>query len=515
MHDGGTAETFVRFDNYENELPKIVLIELNGQELCTANSYGAPSSSATRELHLAVSSTTTTTTTHEVKQPKSVVSQRLPSMGCNIFKYEKQGDHWIGHVTPTRNGLRDVNWKLKFSSHGVDKPGTVSNLGPYPNRETALQRMHDGGSAELFVRFDNYVGQLPKIVLIELNGEVLCTSSSYEAPSSTSTRQLHLSVSSSTPTTHEVVQPQPQSQPSSNPFLHFGGNSNPFLPRRTTKKPVAVVETVAVVGTRQDAGAEECGVEGFAGLQIGGENVPRGRFPWLAALYHDTNSDPTTIELSYKCVSTLISGRTVITAAHCIYGLTPAQLRVYVGRHDVTVHPEKDATLMAVESVKTHPDFVGNLVPDSDLGLLVLTEHVTYSTYVRPICMWTRSTSLGIDESEQTAVAGWGTDSTLKPTRFPTTVNVRPVSREQCLREMVTAKDFLTPRTLCAGNSQGHGPCLGDSGGGLMVLRNNRWMVRGIVSLAQRSGNSCDLSRYVIYCDVARHLSWIEKNVVR
>jgi len=38
MHDGGTAEIFVRFDNYEDELPKIVLIELNGQELCTANS---------------------------------------------------------------------------------------------------------------------------------------------------------------------------------------------------------------------------------------------------------------------------------------------------------------------------------------------------------------------------------------------------------------------------------------------------------------------------------------------
>ncbi|KAH8311012.1 hypothetical protein KR044_003845, partial [Drosophila immigrans] len=259
----------------------------------------------------------------------------------------------------------------------------------------------------------------------------------------------------------------------------------------------------------------ECGVEGFIGLQIGGENVPRGRFPWLAALYHDTNMDSTKIELVYKCVTTLISGRTVITAAHCIYGMTPAQLRVYVGRHDSTLHPERDATLMAVESVRTHPDFVGNLVPDSDVGLLVLTEHVVYSSYVRPICLWTSSTSLGIDESEQTAVAGWGIDSSLKPTRFPTTVNVRPVSREECLREMVTAKDFLTPRTLCAGNSQGHGPCLGDSGGGLMVLRNSRWMVRGIVSLAQRAGNSCDLSRFVIYCDVARHLSWIEQNVVR
>lgn len=316
-------------------------------------------------------------------------------------------------------------------------------------------------------------------------------------------------------------------------------NNNPFLSSVTSRKPV-------VVDTRYDPPAPappprpapaprpppapapappapaplapsfvECGIEGFSGLQYGGENVPRGRFPWLAALYHDSNVDPIKIELVYKCVTTLISARTVITAAHCIYGFEPSLLRVYVGRHDVTMHPEKDATLMAVQSVRTHPDFVGNLVPDSDLGLLVLTEAVQFSAYVRPICLWTSSTTLGIDDSEQAAVAGWGIDSSFKQTRFPMTVNVRPVSREECLREMVTAKDFLTPRTLCAGNSQGHGPCLGDSGGGLMVYRNNRWLVRGIVSLAQRAGNGCDLSRYVIYCDVARHLSWIEQNVVR
>jgi len=56
----------------------------------------------------------------------------------------------------------------------------VSNLAPYPDKATALQRMHDGGSAETFVRFDNYEDELPKIVLIERNGEVLCSASSCE-----------------------------------------------------------------------------------------------------------------------------------------------------------------------------------------------------------------------------------------------------------------------------------------------------------------------------------------------
>ncbi|XP_034115053.1 serine protease gd [Drosophila albomicans] len=452
--------------------------------------------------------------------------QGAPPNPCNsIFTYARRDGRLIGHLNPGSDGVYDVNMRMVFSSRGSES-GSVSSMAPYPDKETAFDRIRAGYSAQAFVYFDDYREELPKLIQVQVNGHIICTANKYGPPSSTSTRDLHMAVSGNLavrpttatvqrPTT-ELLPPMPQKQRPKPPVQVQPAPSqfstgNPFLSKITTRKPVVIVET------RKDPTPTEteCGVEGFIGLQIGGENVPRGRFPWLAALYHDTNMDPTKIELVYKCVTTLISGRTVITAAHCIYGMTPAQLRVYVGRHDVTLHPERDATLMAVESVRTHPDFVGNLVPDSDVGLLVLTEHVVYNSYVRPICLWTSSTTLGIDESEQTAVAGWGIDSSLKPTRFPTTVNVRPVSREECLREMVTAKDFLTPRTLCAGNSQGHGPCLGDSGGGLMVLRNNRWMVRGIVSLAQRAGNSCDLSRYVIYCDVARHLSWIEQNVVR
>ncbi|XP_017856482.1 PREDICTED: brain-specific serine protease 4 [Drosophila arizonae] len=479
------------------------------------------------------------------------LTQRLPPNGCgSIFQYRRQGDQWIGHVTPPQDGLKSVSWTLRFVSHGVNTPGTISSLAPYPSKEVALQNMHDGGRAECFVRFTGYGDELPKIVRIELNGQVLCTASSYEGSATTSTRELNMAVSSTTTyQMHETPSQPPTRLPqykpidpdsffnqlvtyasaqvptstklntftttrirptaTASPTTSFVVNDNPFLNSLASRRPLVTVDT------RHEPAAYECGVEGLVGLQIGGETLPRGRFPWLAALYHDSNVDPNKIELSYKCVTTLISARTVITAAHCIYGFTPAQLRVYVGRHDISLHPEKDASLMAVQSVHTPPDFVGNLVPDLDVGLLVLTERVQYSTYVRPICLWPSSTSLGIDDSEQTAVAGWGIDANFKPTRFPSTVNVRPVSQEQCLREMVTAKDFLTPRTLCAGNSQGHGPCLGDSGGGLMVLRNNRWFVRGIVSLAQRSGNGCDLSRYVIYCDVARHLGWVERNIVR
>jgi len=51
-----------------------------------------------------------------------VVPQRLPPNGCkNLFQYQRQGNHWIGHVIPNQVAQNDVNWTLKFSSHGTNK----------------------------------------------------------------------------------------------------------------------------------------------------------------------------------------------------------------------------------------------------------------------------------------------------------------------------------------------------------------------------------------------------------
>ncbi|EDW68302.2 brain-specific serine protease 4 [Drosophila virilis] len=452
-----------------------------------------------------------------------VLTQSRSPSGCySIFRYQQQSDHWIGLLTPPEDGLKSVEWLVRFVSHGTDQNGTVSSLDPYPDKQTALQAMHNGGRAECFVRFDGYVHLVPKVVHIELNGQVLCTASGYAPPSTRMTRELHMAVTSqttqehrSTGLIHAPITPTPwMATTTEKSAASVGSNwgrwdANPFLkPLKNNRE-----EPIVIVDTRRDPAEEECGLEGYVALQNGGEIVPRGRFPWLAALYLDTNIDPNKIQLIYKCVTSLISARTVITAAHCIYSYTPAQLRVYVGRHDTSLHPEKDATLMTVESMRTHPDFVGNVVPDCDVGLLVLAEKVQFSFYVRPICLW--SNGMSLDGEEEIAVAGWGNDANFKPTRFPVAVNVTLVSREMCLSDMLTARDFLTPRALCADNSQGHGPCLGDSGGGLMVLRNGRWYVRGIVSLAQRAGHGCNLSRSVIYSDVASHLSWVERNIVR
>lgn len=66
---------------------------------------------------------------------------------------------------------------------------------------------------------------------------------------------------------------------------------------------------------------------------------------------------------------------------------------------------------------------------------------------------------------------------------------------------------------------KGNGPCSGDSGGGLYlpVMSNGevRWQLRGIISLSllNKTTNSCDLTQYTVFTDIAQFRYWIMKIV--
>ncbi|EDV48860.1 serine protease gd [Drosophila erecta] len=417
---------------------------------------------------------------------------QVPQHNCDrYFSYYKEGcGAYIGVFTAPRGGVNSLSWEVVFTAHGTEQANTVSSLTPYPNKESAFEKIHRGERGEVFVRFQDFGNELPKLVRVKFNDEVLCQNEEYDAPSSTMTRRQTMSTSSYIGQQSAPREMVPQSRPVQSTSSIV---SNPFLPQ---------------IRPRVESDFEECGVEGFAPLQIGGDLVTRGQYPWLAALYEGAST------VSYKCVVSVISKRTVMTAAHCIYGKSASQLWVYLGRHDRNENPENGASLVSVRSVLTPSAYEGNPVPDADVGLLVLNEPMVYTKYIQPLCLWGSHMGLPPNEGDTGAVAGWGYDRSAQKTRFPKTVSVRLVPRDQCLKEMKRAEDFITQRTVCAGNSESHGPCFGDSGSALIVLRNNRWYVRGVVSLSPRRGDICDLSKYVIYCDVAKHIDWVRQNMV-
>ncbi|XP_017046728.1 serine protease gd [Drosophila ficusphila] len=411
----------------------------------------------------------------------------VPQHNCDrYFSYRREeSGSYFGLFTAKHGGINSLTWEVQFTAHGTGQAGSVGSLMPYPTKDQAFERIHDGGLGQVYVRFQDFGNELPKLVYAKFNDEVLCRNSEYDAPSSTMTRRQSMSTSSPIRDIFATPRQETTASPASLP--------NPFLNR---------------IVPRVETDYDECGKEGLASLQLGGDLVTRGQYPWLAALYEGTSS------VSYKCVVSVISKRTVITAAHCIYGKEAANLWVYLGKHDRFTNPENGASLVSVSTVRTPTQYNGTPIPDSDIGLLVLSEAMVYSRYIQPLCLWTSNMGVPPNEGDTGAVAGWGFDHSAQKTQFPKTVSVRLVSRDQCLREMKRAEDFITARTVCAGNPDSHGPCFGDSGSALIVLRNNRYYIRGVVSLSLRNGTICDLSKYVIYCDVSKHLDWVHQNMV-
>lgn len=74
--------------------------------------------------------------------------------------------------------------------------------------------------------------------------------------------------------------------------------------------------------------------------------------------------------------------------------------------------------------------------------------------------------------------------------------------------------NLTSNRTFCAGMRDGSGPCNGDSGSGLVLFdtTTNHFQLRGVVSRSLLGNEpSCDLSKLIVFVDVAKYLLWIQE----
>lgn len=230
------------------------------------------------------------------------------------------------------------------------------------------------------------------------------------------------------------------------------------------------------------------------GPVIGGNAALLGEWPWQAQI---TNGG------SPWCGGSLLSDEWILTAAHCVDGVSAGSLTVRVGLINRTV-PGPQVQTRSVLSYQIHPDWDAAAL-ENDVALIRLSSPVTFDQYVQPIDIAEAPATVG----STAYVTGWGWTVGGGSASNLLMEAALPVVDTATCEAAGTLSLPVTDAMLCAGYVAGtKGGCHGDSGGPLVVPGNgfsNGWKQIGVVSWGV--GYSC--SSYTVFARLSELAGWV------
>jgi hypothetical protein len=239
------------------------------------------------------------------------------------------------------------------------------------------------------------------------------------------------------------------------------------------------------------------GVRSINAKITGGTNAVISDFPWQ--VYY--------ISGNYRCGGSIISGKWVVTAAHCTQnstgGATPAsEMSIRVGLNDPS--NSSDGKTYAVSQVIVNEGF-DNQTLLNDIALLNLTDSINYPNAVPIKIVTSDDVDAGaINPGVMSWVTGWGL-TRVSPEVLPTALQklqLPIVSNAQAS----TVWTDIQATDLMAGYLNGNkDACNGDSGGPLVVPVLGEYKLAGIVSWGSPNCNT-----YGAYTRASDFEAWIQ-----
>uniref|UniRef100_A0A3Q2EF90 Zgc:100868 n=1 Tax=Cyprinodon variegatus TaxID=28743 RepID=A0A3Q2EF90_CYPVA len=224
-----------------------------------------------------------------------------------------------------------------------------------------------------------------------------------------------------------------------------------------------------------------CGQPSLNTRIVGGQAAPPGSWPWQVSLHI----------LDHFCGGSLVTDQWVLTAAHCVEGVT-------VGQEE----SNPNEVVRKATQITIHPDYNSSTV-DNDIALIRLSEPVSFTNYISPVCLAASNSTFY--SGVESWVTGWGTIGIGGDFLLPTDLlNVPVVGNRQC---MCSYPENITENMMCAGLQEGgKDACQRDSGGPLVSKQGDRWIQAGIVSF----GEGCAEPDFPgVYARVSHYESWI------
>ncbi|XP_062393862.1 mucin-17-like isoform X4 [Sardina pilchardus] len=236
----------------------------------------------------------------------------------------------------------------------------------------------------------------------------------------------------------------------------------------------------------------------------GGQDAPAGSWPWQASLHASFPGFS-----FFLCGGSLINEQWVLSAAHCFNSISASDLEVYLGRQNQEGSNPNEVK-RTVSQIINHPSF-NTFTFDNDIALLHLSAPVTFTDYIRPVCLAASGSVFlnGVDSW----VTGWGNTAVGVPLPSPKTlkeVEVPVVENTPCQSLYQVVPFTITDNMMCAGEpAEGRDSCEGDSGGPLVSKQDSVWVQSGIVALE----GCTQSSRPGVYTRVSRYESWINSEI--